>query len=366
MSRILIVDDDRDVAVILSFRLEKKGYECAIAGNGLQALEMLDTHRPDLVLLDVMMPKMDGFATCREIRRRNAWARLPVIMLTARGDTSDKVTGISEGADDYVVKPFEFAELLARIRMILRRTLENMSANPLTGLPGNHVISQQIEAAIASGQSFAACYADLDQFKAYNDEYGFEAGDRVIKRVAEILVGVVREHAHSSFVGHIGGDDFFFLADMASFDTCCQEVIRRFDACIPSYYREEHRRQGYIESVNRQGDKVRFPLMNISIGVVTNAQRDFTDAMQVSNLAAEMKKYAKGQSGSVYRVDRRTVDAGAEGAGTGAASDARPGPVGTPSGGGDGTASGGDGTASGGDGTASDGDGTASDGGGAR
>jgi DNA-binding response OmpR family regulator len=113
---------------------------------------MLDTHHPDLLLLDVMMPKMDGFTTCREIRKRNAWARVPVIMLTAKGDTSDKINGISEGADDYVVKPFEFDELLARIQMILRRTLENMSANPLTGLPGNHVISRQIEAAIASGK----------------------------------------------------------------------------------------------------------------------------------------------------------------------------------------------------------------------
>jgi diguanylate cyclase (GGDEF)-like protein len=263
---------------------------------------------PDLVLLDVMMPKMDGFATCREIRKRNAWARIPVIMLTAKGGTSDKVNGISEGADDYIVKPFEFDELLARIQMILRRTLENMSANPLTGLPGNQVITRQIESSIATGGLFAACYADLDHFKAYNDEYGFEAGDQVIKKLAEILTAVVREMTKTSFLGHIGGDDFFFLVDYDSFEPCCAEAIRRFDAAIPSHYKPEHRERGFIEATSRLGEAVRYPMMTLSIGVVTNSQRVFTDAMQVSNLAAEMKKYAKGIAGSVYRVDRRNLE----------------------------------------------------------
>ncbi len=317
MTRILIVDDDQDIARILRFRLEKKGFDCVIGNNGLEALELLDTHHPDLVLLDVMMPKMDGFTACREIRKRNAWARVPVIMLTAKGDTSDKVNGITEGADDYVVKPFEFEELLARIQMILRRTAENMSANPLTGLPGNQVISRQIEASIASNVPFAACYADLDHFKAYNDEYGFEAGDKVLKRLAEILAAVMREKAVNWFLGHIGGDDFFFLADLESWEPCCIETIRRFDAAIPEYYKPEHQARGFIEAVSRQGEPVRYPMMTVSIGVVTSQQRAFVDAMQVSNLASEMKKYAKGQSGSVYRVDRRLTE-GAEAAGAGA------------------------------------------------
>lgn len=312
MSRILIVDDDQDIARILRFRLERKGFDCILAGDGLEALELLDTHHPDLVLLDVMMPKMDGFTTCREIRKRNAWTRIPVILLTAKGDTSDKVSGITEGADDYVVKPFEFDELLARIQMILRRTLENVSANPLTGLPGNHVISRQIDAAIQAGSPFAACYADLDHFKAYNDEYGFEAGDQVIKKLAEILAGVLREKARTSFLGHIGGDDFFFLVDLESFEASCREMIRRFDICIPHHYKEEHRQRGYIESISRQGDPVRYPIMTLSVGVVTNSQRSFSDAMQVSNLAAEMKKYAKGLPGSVFRVDRRSIDGAPE------------------------------------------------------
>lgn len=317
MSRILIVDDDQDIARILRFRLEKKGFDCLLAANGLEALEVLDTHHPDLILLDVMMPKMDGFTACREIRKRNAWSRIPVIMLTAKGDTSDKVSGISEGADDYVVKPFEFEELLARIQMILRRTLETMSANPLTGLPGNHVISRQIEASIESGRPFAACYADLDHFKAYNDEYGFEAGDRVIKSMAELLASVLREKCKTSFLGHIGGDDFFFLADIETFEPSCSEIIRRFDANAPGFYTDEHRACGYIESVNRQGERVRFPLMTLSIGVVTNTGRAFIDAKQVANLASEMKKYAKGLSGSVYRIDRRANEGAPEGAGAG-------------------------------------------------
>ncbi len=310
MTRLLIVDDDQDIARILRFRLQKKGFECVLAANGLEALEKIDTHHPDLVLLDVMMPKMDGFTACREIRKRNAWCRIPVIMLTAKGDIADKVSGIGEGADDYIVKPFEFEELLARVHMILRRTQETMSANPLTGLPGNNVISKNVESVIAAGTPFAACYADLDHFKAYNDEYGFEAGDKVIKFLAEILVRVTQEQSQQSFVGHIGGDDFLFLVDLDGFEGCCQSVIQHFDAGIAQFYRDEHIRSGFLESINRQGQRMRFPLMSLSIGVVTNSQRAAGDAMQVSNRAAEMKKYAKGQSGSCYRVDRRTVGAG--------------------------------------------------------
>jgi diguanylate cyclase (GGDEF)-like protein len=307
VTRILIVDDDQDIARILKFRLQKKGFQCVLATNGLEALDRIDEEHPDLVLLDVMMPKMDGFATCREIRRRNAWARIPVIMLTAKGDTSDKVSGLSEGADDYVVKPFEFEELLARISMVLRRTQEAMSANPLTGLPGNNVISKMISTSIQAEQGFAACYVDLDHFKAYNDEYGFEAGDQILKRVAEILVDVTNSIAERSFVGHIGGDDFLFVADLESFEECCREVIRNFDKIIPEFYSAEHRAKGYIESINRQGERVQLPIMSVSIGVVTNSEASFHDPMEVSNRASEMKKYAKSQVGSVYRVDRRTA-----------------------------------------------------------
>ena len=314
MTRILIVDDDQDIARILKFRLQKKGFDCILAGNGLEALERIDAEHPDLVLLDVMMPLMDGFATCREIRRRNAWARIPVIMLTAKGDTSDKVNGLTEGADDYVVKPFEFDELLARVTMVLRRTQEAMSANPLTGLPGNNVISTKISTYISSGQGFAACYVDLDHFKAYNDEYGFEAGDQILKRVAEILVDVTSQTAKTSFVGHIGGDDFLFVADLETYEDCCKEFIRNFEKVIPEFYSDEHRRKGYIESINRQGQRVQLPIMSVSIGVVSNAEVSISDPMEVSNRASEMKKFAKGQQGSVYRIDRRTAGSETEGA----------------------------------------------------
>ncbi len=317
MTRILIVDDDQDIARILKFRLQKTGFDCYMASNGLEALEAIDADHPDLVLLDVMMPKMDGFTTCREIRKRTAWARLPVIMLTAKGDTSDKVSGLSEGADDYVVKPFEFEELLARISMVLRRTQEAMSANPLTGLPGNNVISKKIAAFIKSGEGFAACYVDLDHFKAYNDEYGFEAGDLILKRVAEILVNVTTELAETSFVGHIGGDDFLFVADLESYEKCCLKFIRLFEEVIPEFYKEEHRRKGYIDSINRQGQRVRLPIMSVSIGVTHNSEVNFSDPMEVSNRASEMKKYAKSEPGSVYKIDRRTAgnetDGGAAG-----------------------------------------------------
>ena len=146
--RILVIDDEKDLIELVRYNLEKEGFVVRSAQDGEAGLSAAKKELPDLILVDLMLPGIDGLDVCRSLRSDNRTARIPVIMLTAKGDTSDKVNGISEGADDYVVKPFEFDELLARIQMILRRTLENMSANPLTGLPGNQVITRQIEARI--------------------------------------------------------------------------------------------------------------------------------------------------------------------------------------------------------------------------
>ena len=176
--KILIVDDDPDIRDILRLTLSEENYEILEAADGEEALRTINSKPLDLVLLDYKIPKMDGRQVCRQVKKDLLLRHLPIIMVTAKGDISDKVGGIDAGADDYVVKPFEPKELLARIRMILRRTARDLEANPLTRLPGNVSILAELTRRLESKALFAACYVDLDKFKAYNDKYGFEHGDR--------------------------------------------------------------------------------------------------------------------------------------------------------------------------------------------
>src|SRR3989344_4418302 len=180
---ILIVDDEPDILDVLTLTLSEH-FEVFQAANGQQGLELVKTKAPDLIITDYKMPVMDGRQFCQALKKDILLQHIPVIMLTGKGEVKDKVGGIDAGADDYVVKPFEPEELLARIRMIVRRTARSLDANPLTHLPGNVSIMDEIQQRITQSRVFAVCYADLDKFKAFNDKYGFERGDEVIRQTA--------------------------------------------------------------------------------------------------------------------------------------------------------------------------------------
>ena len=181
---VLVVDDDPDVARFVEVNLRSAGYDVTVASNGEEGLEKAVELRPDLVLLDVMMPKLDGFEVAQRLRRDPRTSSSSIIMLTAKALSSDKVLGLSSGADDYIIKPFDPVELLARVKGTLRRAREMRALSPLTGLPGNIRVQEEIRRRVAEEQPFALLYADLDHFKAYNDNYGFVRGDRAIQALA--------------------------------------------------------------------------------------------------------------------------------------------------------------------------------------
>lgn len=303
--RILTIDDDPDILDVLDLTL-CESYEVIQAPNGLEGLKLVQTKNPNLVICDFMMPVMTGKEFCKAMKKDILLEHIPIIMLTGKGETKDMVGGIEAGADDYIVKPFEPSALLARIKMILRRTNRSLDANPLTHLPGNSSIMEELQGRIASGKIFAVGYADLDKFKIYNDKYGFEKGDEVIRELARLLVKVVRSVGGSeTFIGHIGGDDFVFVTSDELVESVCKQIIVEFDKTAPQFYNEEDRKAGYIIGKDRLGNEIKTGLLSISIGIVSNANQPITHVAQISEKGAELKKYAKSFQESIFVRDQR-------------------------------------------------------------
>lgn len=305
--RILVADDDPDILQVVRVNLELEGYEVETALDGQEALDKAISQPADLILLDIMMPRMDGLTALHRIRGHGSSGNTSIILLTARGLPEDRVRGLELGADDYITKPFDVSELVARVKAVLRRTQAARDLSPLTGLPGNFRISQEIEERIADGRTFSLIYGDLDNFKAFNDHYGFMRGDEVIRFCGRCL----RESAaavgqHDAFIGHIGGDDFVAIVSGDMAEAYCKEVLESFDDGILDYYDTADALRGYIEVVDRRGERFAVPVASISLGVATNATREITTQWEASALAVEMKEFAKKRSGSSYEIDRRT------------------------------------------------------------
>ena len=206
--------------------------------------------------------------------------------------------------------PFEPQELLARVRMVLRRTAQELEANPLTKLPGNVSIQQEMEERLATEQPLAVCYCDLDHFKAFNDHYGFERGDLVITKTAHILLEAVQHHGRpTDFIGHIGGDDFIVITTPSRAEAVSQAIITQFDALAPSLYDDVDRQRGYVLHADRKGQPVKLGFLTISIAVVTNEDHRLTHLGQVAQIGAELKARAKQLERSVYVKERRKPSA---------------------------------------------------------
>jgi diguanylate cyclase (GGDEF)-like protein len=304
---VLVVDDDPDVARFVEVNLRSAGYDVSLAVNGEQALEAAVELSPDLVLLDVMMPKLDGFEVARRLRRDPRTSSTSIIMLTAKALSADKVLGLSSGADDYIIKPFDPVELLARVKGTLRRAGEMRALSPLTGLPGNIRIQEEIRRRVAESQPFALLYADLDHFKAFNDHYGFIRGDRAIQLLARLASEVAQEtDGPANFVGHVGGDDFVLILDPVVAEGAADDLCKRFEEHKVLLYDRIDAEKGYVEVEDRQGTPVRYPLVSLSVGIATSENRTYTHFGEAVAVATEMKQHAKRDPGSSYSVDRRS------------------------------------------------------------
>jgi len=303
--KILIIDDDEVARALISGILQTNKLYKVIAGeNGKDGIKRALREQPDLVILDIMMPQIDGYEVCKILREKVATRYIPIIILSAKGSIDSQVHGFELGADDFITKPFNHTELIARVEALIRRHELSLDANPLTRLPGNISIERELVRRLGDNCKFAVGHADLDNFKAYNDKYGFAIGDRLIFDTGRIISRAVKP---PDFVGHVGGDDFVFITIPERAEEICQEIIKKFDRTIPRYYDEKSRAKGYIESESRNGEVERFSLMTISIAIVTNLERKFMHFAEIGTVGAELKKYLKAMEGSNYLVDRRKI-----------------------------------------------------------
>ena len=304
--KILVIDDSAFFRGQLRLCLSKE-YDVVEAGTGAEGLEMVKREKPDLVLLDIIMPDISGFEICRILRESESNNLMPIIMITSQDAQEDILIGLELGADDYVKKPFNERELLSRIKNIFRRIDRNRNANPLTGLNGNLEIQREIQSRITKGFIFAVIYADLDNFKAYNDVYGFISGDRIIILTADIIRDQIKLWGNpDDFVGHIGGDDFIIITTPDKAALVCEQIIAEFDEKITGFYNEEDRANGCITTKNRRGEVDTFPLMSISLAIVSNERRELNSAVEIGDIAGEVKKKLKTMAGSNYFIDRRS------------------------------------------------------------
>ena len=305
---ILVVDDEVDIANLVAMNLADEGYETHTAHRGDDAIDLALKLRPDLIVLDVMMPGLDGVEVCRLLRKDPRTTAVSIIMLTARTLPKDRIAGLEAGADDYVDKPFDVDELLARVHGRLRRSRQLRQTSPLTGLPGNFEIEQRLELLLADQQPLALMHVDLDGFKAYNDHYGFLRGDRAIVLTARVVGWSVADHGTPDcFVGHIGGDDFAVVCRPESVRGIADALVRSFDEQVPNLYDAGDRERGYVEVADRAGVVTRHPFLTISVGIASTETRPIGSPAEAASVAVEMKRFAKGVDGSIWAMDRRRV-----------------------------------------------------------
>lgn len=299
---VLIADDDPNLRFLLSDMLQRAGFDVLVAEDGSALLQIAQEQLPDIILVDLMLPGVDGYEAIRQLRNDTRTAHLPIIIVTARTNPADVVIGFDTGADDYVTKPFNEAELIARIRSLLRRTTQRPVRNPLTGLPGNSLIVEELRYRLQRGESFVLLYIDLNDFKAFNDSYGFARGDQAIRLLAQICEQAQQHFAkYPTFLGHIGGDDFVMLCPTTIAADISRWIVEQYEQSAVKLYDEVDRTRGFLICHDRAGNLRHIPIATIAIGGVSSTSNTTVD--ELSRAAAVMKHAAKAFGVSAIYID---------------------------------------------------------------
>lgn len=299
----LIISQDRALTDRIKGIL-KGSYNVILFPNLHLSLNYIYSSLPDVMIIKVDLRDHFSVSLLNELKNDPIFGRLPVLALF--DDDLEIPSWDSLIIDDYIRMACIDKDLLARVDLGIQRAERLFEVNPLTRLPGNIAIIKQIQKRLDNGDIFALAYLDLDNFKPFNDKYGFARGDEVLKMVGRLILNIVRQkQPHGSFVGHIGGDDFVFITNTENIEDVSKEIIDNFNKIIPTFYDTEDRIKGFIESVDRQGKSKSFPFIAMSIGIVSNEYKRFSHYGEIAEVASEMKSYAKHCGGNCYHKDRR-------------------------------------------------------------
>jgi len=302
---VLVIDDDRDLCAVIVEALEPDGLRCAVAHDGRTGIEMAVDLRPDLIILDLILPNVSGDEVLGRLQADHRTRYTPVVLVTASNSSEEKVRHLRAGADDYITKPFDLSELAARVLTALRRARTLGGLNPLSGLPGNAAIFDEIARRLARREPFACLYVDLDHFKSFNDRYGFTRGDELIRALASSIFDTVAAlGCEDCFLGHIGGDDFVVLAGLDRARALADGIVASFTAHSRDLHDEVDRVSGGYEAVDRRGRRIRWSLATVSIGIAVADAGRFASPAALAQVAAELKVEAKRRPGSVV-LERR-------------------------------------------------------------
>ncbi len=308
IKKILIVSPDKNLTEILNFCFDGWGYEVilreVIKPAETRAIKRLS---PDVIVVDIQSARQEQLDICRQLKSNFSTAFIPIITLINKRQLRSQLLNLKQGVDDYLIKPLDPLDLRIRIEMAVRRAQHSIYASSLTGLPGGKILEDVLKEHLKKGTPFSFGYLDIDNFKYYNDVYGYRKGDSVILQTAHILFEALHSFGNSDdFISHIGGDDFVFLTTLDKYENICQHFIEAFDKLIPFHYSQDDRTQGFIIAKDRSRAIKRIPLMSISIAVVN---REYTstirNALEINERVAEIKRYLKTISGSKFMADRR-------------------------------------------------------------
>jgi len=303
VNEVYIIDDDESSIVIFRelFRDDK---EYKFISVKTEQIDIALRNIPSLIVINEDAIDRDVLEVCRKIRKDEDNKITPVIVVSSNGAREHRMKILNESIEYFIKKPVDEGYLYYTVKNLTRLLTINRRMSPLTGLPGNVQINSELKKHLMKNEEFSVLYLDLDNFKAYNDVYGFLKGDEIIQYTAKIIVDSVHESG-GGFVGHIGGDDFIAIVPYKEVEKLCQEIIALFDRGVKQFYNEKDRTEGYIEVKNRKGVVEKFPLTSISIAVVVADSGRFANILEIGDVAAQVKHAVKNVMGSSYAIDRR-------------------------------------------------------------
>ena len=289
-ARLLVVEDDVDIANMLKIYFTSLQYDVDVANRGRDALEKTKHALPHLIVLDIMLPDIDGYEVCRNLRTSTRTSHIPVIFLTQKDERSDKLQGLELGADDYITKPFDIEELKLRVQGAIRRSERESLTDPRSGLPAGRLIEEQLRRIIRE-KDWALLDVRANNFEAFKDVYGFVAGDDVVRFAAMLIGEVVDELGTTSdFIGHAGGDNFIIITTEEKAPGIRSRLKERFDQEVQTHYNFMDRQQGFVQAPTAEGSTVKVPFMTMSVGMVSPSIHSFADIREITELAAEARR----------------------------------------------------------------------------